>query len=131
MTPRARSSSRVDSLRSVPWVAGVTRPRVHVAGSRAVPDADPGNALAVVQARMSSTRLPGKVLADVEGEPMLVLLLRRLARTPSVARIVVATSDDPSDDPIAAIAREAGADVYRGPLADVLARFTGAARGHA
>jgi spore coat polysaccharide biosynthesis protein SpsF (cytidylyltransferase family) len=79
---------------------------------------------------MSSTRLPGKVLADVEGEPMLVLLLKRLARTPSVGRIVVATSDDPSDDPIAGIAREAGFDVYRGSLGDVLSRFTGAARGH-
>jgi spore coat polysaccharide biosynthesis protein SpsF len=131
MTPRARSSSRVDSLRSVPWVvAWLTPPRVHVAGSRAVPDPARRNALAVVQARMSSTRLPGKVLADVAGEPMLVLLLKRLARTPSVARIVVATSEDAADDPVAAVAEEAGFDVHRGPLNDVLARFVGAAAGH-
>jgi len=98
-----------------------------MAASGAVPAAD---ALAVIQARMSSTRLPGKVLADVEGEPMLTLLLRRLDRTPSVGRIVVATSDDASDDPVAELAPAAGADVYRGSLTDVLARFAGAAEGH-
>jgi spore coat polysaccharide biosynthesis protein SpsF (cytidylyltransferase family) len=98
-----------------------------VAASGAVPAAD---ALAVVQARMSSTRLPGKVLADVGGETMLALLLRRLEAAPSVARIVVATSDDPSDDPVAGAARDAGADVHRGSLTDVLSRFVGAARGH-
>jgi spore coat polysaccharide biosynthesis protein SpsF len=102
-----------------------------VSASRAVPDrtATP-SALAIVQARMSSTRLPGKVLADVEGEPMLVLLLKRLQRTPSVGRIVVATSDDPSDDPLAAVAEAAGVEVHRGSLHDVLARFAGAAAGH-
>jgi spore coat polysaccharide biosynthesis protein SpsF (cytidylyltransferase family) len=87
-------------------------------------------ALAVVQARMSSTRLPGKVLADVGGEPMLTLLLRRLAGAPSVERIVVATSADASDDPIAGVAGAAGAEVHRGPLEDVLGRFVGAAAGH-
>ena len=98
-----------------------------MAASAAVPAAD---ALAVVQARMSSTRLPGKVLADVGGEPMLALLLRRLRAAPSVARVVVATSDDPSDDPVAEAARAAGADVHRGSLTDVLGRFVGASRGH-
>jgi spore coat polysaccharide biosynthesis protein SpsF (cytidylyltransferase family) len=86
--------------------------------------------LAIVQARMSSTRLPGKVLADVEGEPMLALQLRRLERSRAIDRIVVATSDDPSDDPIAAAAVELSVKVHRGPLHDVLARFAGAAAGH-
>lgn len=98
-----------------------------MAASAAVPAAD---ALAVVQARMSSTRLPGKVLADVGGEPMLALLVRRLKRTSSVGRIVVATSDDGSDDPVAEAARKAGTDVHRGSLTDVLARFVGAAGDH-
>ena len=80
------------------------------------------SALAVVQARMSSTRLPGKVLADVCGEPMLVFQLKRLERASRVERIVVATSDEASDDPIA----DAVPNVYRGPLDDVLARFVGA-----
>src|SRR5689334_6734090 len=71
---------------------------------------------------MSSTRLPGKVLADVCGEPMLVFQLKRLERASRVERIVVATSDEPSDDPLAA----AIPDAYRGPLDDVLARFVGA-----
>lgn len=81
-------------------------------------------ALAVVQARMSSTRLPGKVLADVCGEPMLALLLGRLSRASRVERIVVATSEEASDDPIAAAIESA--EVFRGTLDDVLGRFAGA-----
>jgi spore coat polysaccharide biosynthesis protein SpsF len=88
------------------------------------------SALAIVQARMSSTRLPGKVLADVEGEPMLGLLLRRLAGARRVDEIRVATSGRPDDDPIAARARALGHAVHRGSLEDVLARFAGAAAGH-
>lgn len=80
-------------------------------------------ALAVVQARMSSTRLPGKTLADVEGEPMLALLLRRLARARRIEAIAVATSTDAADDPIVALARSAGVEASRGPREDVLERF--------
>jgi spore coat polysaccharide biosynthesis protein SpsF len=72
---------------------------------------------------MSSTRLPGKTLADVEGEPMLALLLRRLARAQRIERIVVATSTDGADDPIVQLAVAAGVDACRGPREDVLARF--------
>jgi spore coat polysaccharide biosynthesis protein SpsF len=89
-----------------------------------------GAGLAIVQARMSSTRLPGKVLADVEGEPLLALQLRRLERASRIGRIVVATSDDRSDDAVAELARAVGVGVHRGPLDDVLTRFVGAARGH-
>ncbi len=80
-------------------------------------------ALAIVQARMSSTRLPGKTLADIEGEPMLALLLRRLALARRLDRIVVATSTDAVDDPIAELAADIGVEVVRGPREDVLARF--------
>ena len=86
--------------------------------------------LAIVQARLSSTRLPRKVLADVEGEPMLALLLRRLEQAQQLDRIVVATSDDHSDDELAHTIPEFGHEVHRGPLDDVLARFAGAAAGH-
>jgi spore coat polysaccharide biosynthesis protein SpsF len=89
------------------------------------------SALAIVQARMSSTRLPGKVLADVGGEPMLALLLRRLARAKNVDEIRVATSTRSEDDAIAEQAQALGHAAYRGPLDDVLARFVGAAEGHA
>jgi spore coat polysaccharide biosynthesis protein SpsF (cytidylyltransferase family) len=87
-------------------------------------------ALAIIQARVSSTRLPGKSIADVDGEPMLVLLLRRLERADEVERIVVATSTEPEDDVVEEVAREVVANVYRGPLQDVLTRFVGAAEGH-
>jgi spore coat polysaccharide biosynthesis protein SpsF len=79
---------------------------------------------------MSSTRLPGKSLADIGGEPSLVLLLRRLGRAAEVGRVVVATSTGVDDDPVAEAAEVAGAGVHRGPLEDVLGRFAGAARGH-
>lgn len=78
--------------------------------------------LAVVQARMGSTRLPGKVLADLGGRPVLQLMLERLARA-HVDHLVVATSDLPGDDPVADLAGRLGVDVVRGPEADVLARF--------
>jgi spore coat polysaccharide biosynthesis protein SpsF len=87
-------------------------------------------ALAIVQARISSTRLPAKVLAEVEGEPMLSLLLRRLSRATEVDRICVATSEEPDDDAVETAARESAVDVFRGPRDDVLTRFVGAARGH-
>jgi spore coat polysaccharide biosynthesis protein SpsF (cytidylyltransferase family) len=79
---------------------------------------------------MSSTRLPGKSAADVGGEPMLALLLRRLQRARELERIVVATSNDDDDDVIEEVARGLGVAVHRGPRDDVLARFAGAAAGH-
>src|ERR1022692_3007184 len=82
-----------------------------------------GGALAIVQARMSSTRLPGKSLAEVDGEPMLLLLLRRLSHARRIDGIVVATSTDASDDPIDAVASSAGVAVSRGPRRDVRGRF--------
>jgi spore coat polysaccharide biosynthesis protein SpsF len=78
---------------------------------------------AIVQARMSSTRLPGKTLADVEGEPMLALLLRRLRRAQNIGEIVVATSVEAADDPIARLAHSLGVGVSRGPCEDVLERY--------
>ena len=84
--------------------------------------------VALIQARMSSTRLPGKVLEPVQGEPMLARQIERVRRARGVS-LVVATSDEPSDDPIAALCGELGQDCFRGPLADVLARFAGAIRG--
>jgi spore coat polysaccharide biosynthesis protein SpsF (cytidylyltransferase family) len=78
----------------------------------------------IVQARMSSARVPGKVLRPLAGRPLLGHLLDRLARTE--LPVVVATSDDPSDDAVAAFCPSA----YRGPLEDVAERFLGAAVEH-
>jgi spore coat polysaccharide biosynthesis protein SpsF len=80
---------------------------------------------------MTSTRLPGKTLADVCGEPMLALLLRRLHRASEVDRIVVATTTDPDDDPIEELGDALSFEVYRGARDDVLGRFVGACDGHA
>jgi len=78
--------------------------------------------LVVIQARMGSTRLPGKVLADLGGRPSLGLQLARLERLDD-ARVVVATSDEARDDAVAELAERQGAPVVRGPEADVLTRF--------
>jgi spore coat polysaccharide biosynthesis protein SpsF len=83
-------------------------------------------AVAILQARMSSTRLPGKVMKPLAGAPMIARQLERLARCETLDRIVVATSTDPSDDPLAAHLADAGVDVFRGSLSDVLDRFVGA-----
>lgn len=82
--------------------------------------------LAILQARMSSTRLPGKVMADLAGAPMILRQIERLNRAPSLRRIVVATSDQISDDPLAQAMDDAGVPVFRGSLNDVLGRFIGA-----
>jgi spore coat polysaccharide biosynthesis protein SpsF len=86
--------------------------------------------LAILQARMSSTRLPGKVMADVVGAPMILRQIERLHRSQRLNRILVATSIDPSDDGLAAMLALHDIRVHRGPLDDVLARFEGALKAH-
>lgn len=81
--------------------------------------------LAILQARMSSTRLPGKVLEPILGQPMIARQVERLRRSRRLDALVVATSDQPSDDPVAAWTQSAGVSVHRGPLDDVLGRFCG------
>jgi len=85
---------------------------------------------AIVQARMTSQRLPGKVLADVAGKPLLEWLLERLEHAKLLDTIVVATSDDASDDPVAWWCGDRGTPCERGPLADVAARLVAAAQAH-
>jgi spore coat polysaccharide biosynthesis protein SpsF len=81
--------------------------------------------LCVVQARTGSTRLPGKVLRDLGGRPLLRFMLDRLVAL-DVDEVVVATSALDRDDPVAAIAHDAGRPVVRGSENDVLARFVDA-----
>jgi len=82
--------------------------------------------LAILQARMSSTRLPGKVLMPVLREPMIVRQIERISRARRIDRLVVATSDQPDDDVLEAALQREGIAVHRGPLDNVLARFIGA-----
>ncbi|WP_304178188.1 glycosyltransferase family protein [Phenylobacterium aquaticum] len=79
--------------------------------------------LGVIQARMSSSRLPGKVLADVLGQPMIGRQIERLRRSRRLDQLVLATSLDASDDAVAACGETLDLKVVRGPLADVLGRF--------
>jgi len=82
--------------------------------------------LAILQARLNSTRLPGKVLLPLAGAPMILRMIERVRRARRIDRLVVATGDQDSDDPLVQVLGEAGVDVFRGPLDDVLARFIGA-----
>lgn len=86
------------------------------------------NIVAVVQARMGSTRLPGKVMMDVGGRPLIEALLSRLAGTQGLDQIVLATSADPSDQLLADHVAGLGYAVHRGNLNDVLDRYYQAAR---
>jgi spore coat polysaccharide biosynthesis protein SpsF len=84
---------------------------------------------AVLQARTSSSRLPGKVLQDLAGAPMLLRQIERIRRARLVDMLVVATSNDASDDALAGLLGRVGIAVYRGSLDDVLGRFVGAIDG--
>ena len=87
--------------------------------------------LGILQARASSRRLPGKVLKPILGRPMLERQIERLRRARRMDALVVATSSDASDDPIAALCESLAVDCFRGSLDDVLDRFCQAARPHA
>jgi len=84
--------------------------------------------LAFVQARMGSTRLPGKVLAPLAGRPSLLRIVDRLSRVPTLDGIAVLTSLAGADDEIAALCAGEGVTCIRGEEYDVLARFRRAAR---
>ena len=81
-------------------------------------------ACAIIQARMGSSRFPGKMLADLAGRPVLWHVSHRLGRCAGVGEIILATSDAPGDDPLAAAAGALGIRVVRGPEANVLKRFS-------
>ncbi len=83
--------------------------------------------LAILQARFSSSRLPGKVLQPLLGKPMLSRQIERILRSERIDRLVLATSTDPEDDAVAAVAAETGIACSRGSLDDVLDRFYRAA----
>jgi spore coat polysaccharide biosynthesis protein SpsF len=83
--------------------------------------------VATVEARMTSSRLPGKVLLPAAGRPMLFHLWQRLQMVPSLEEIVLATTVNPTDDVLVDFAREHGITCFRGSEDDVMARVIGAA----
>jgi len=79
--------------------------------------------LAILQARMASRRMPGKSLASLAGQPMILRQIERLRAARTLGRVMVATSVDAADDPLAAYLLSRGQAVYRGAPIDLLGRF--------
>jgi len=86
--------------------------------------------VAIIQARMGSTRLPEKVMKDIGGRTMLTRVVRRAARSELIDEIVVATTTKISDNPIIAECRRLNVSVFRGDEQDVLDRYYRAAMAH-
>ena len=79
--------------------------------------------IAIIQGRMSSSRLPGKILADIAGQPMLQRVFIRTSRATTITETIFATTTDPSDDPVAEYCDFSGIPFTRGSLYDVLDRY--------
>jgi len=84
--------------------------------------------VAIVQARMGSTRFPNKVMQPICGTPMIELLLERLSQARQIDQIMLATSSDPCNEPLAEYVRSLGFEVYQGSEDDVLDRYYRAAK---
>ena len=85
------------------------------------------NAVVIIQARMGSTRLPGKVLMEILGKPMLGHIIERVRMAAGVKSVLVATSDQPADEPVRSFCAGQGIPVFSGSENDVLDRFYRAA----
>jgi spore coat polysaccharide biosynthesis protein SpsF len=85
--------------------------------------------VAIIQGRMASSRLPGKILADIAGQPMLQRVFIRTSRSASVSQTLFATTTDSSDDPVAEYCDFSGIPFMRGSQFDVLDRYYQAAKG--
>ena len=84
--------------------------------------------VAIVQARMGSTRLPGKALKDIHGRTMLARVVRRALRSALIDKLVVATTEKKADDVIVSECDSLGISCFRGSEDDVLDRYYQAAR---
>lgn len=83
--------------------------------------------VAVIQARMTSTRLPGKILEDLEGAPLLAREVERLRHASRIDGITIATTTNATDDQVVQLAARIGVGCFRGDEHDVLSRYVGAA----
>ena len=84
--------------------------------------------VAIIQARMGSTRLPGKVMKDLGGETVLARVVARVRRAAAIQEVVIATTHQPEDDRIVEECRRLEVHVFRGEVHDVLDRYHGAAQ---
>ena len=79
--------------------------------------------VAILQGRMSSSRLPGKVLKPLVGEPMIYRQIERIERSKTIDKLIVATSSEPSDDAIEQFCKASNIECFRGDLNNVLSRY--------
>ena len=86
--------------------------------------------VAIIQARLGSTRLPAKVLRDILGHSMLHHVVRRVQQCKYIDQIVVATSDEEVDKPLVKFCQDEGFDVFEGSHLDVLSRYSDAAKAY-
>ncbi len=84
--------------------------------------------VAIVQGRMASSRLPDKILKDIQGKPMLAWVVDQARKAKRIDQVAVATTSDPSDDPVEVYCQAHAIPCYRGSMHDVLDRFYQAAR---
>ena len=84
--------------------------------------------VAIIQGRMSSRRLPGKILEDIAGMPLLAHVIRRAKAAGVFDEVIVATSVEQSDDPVQDFCKKTGVSCFRGNLNDVLDRYYQAAK---
>lgn len=84
--------------------------------------------VAIIQARMGSTRLPGKVLMDIAGKPMLWHVIERVKRCKKIDSVVVATTSKEEDKAVIELAKKCGVDTFAGSEEDVLDRYYQAAK---
>ena len=126
----AIKSTRIGPAREFGWVRMGAEAKQLISNARASGLGKLNNERVgiVIQARMGSSRLPGKVLKEIQGEPLLGRLCQRVRLSRQADVIGVATSDRPGDEPISDACLEWGIPVFRGSETDVLARFLGAAK---
>jgi spore coat polysaccharide biosynthesis protein SpsF len=84
--------------------------------------------VAIVSARMASTRYPGKALVPLAGQPLLEVLLQRIAASPELDSVCLATSGNPENLPLVEVARKLGVPTFQGEEDDVLRRYVDCAR---
>lgn len=87
-----------------------------------MPQPDPGGIVTVIQARTGSTRLPNKIMRPLLGKSLLARMVERVNAAERVGTVVVATTIDPSDDPVAAVCAAEGFNCFRGDPLDLLDR---------
>jgi spore coat polysaccharide biosynthesis protein SpsF len=88
-----------------------------------------GKIISTIECRMTSSRLPGKVLMEgINGKSMLEIMVERVKRVPQIQEVILATTVNKTDDPIESLAQKMGVGCFRGSEEDVLSRVLGAAK---